>query len=190
MRQISVIDSHTGGEPTRVVTGGGPELGNGPVAGRLEMFREKHDRFRRAIVNEPRGSEVLVGALLCEPSVAGCAAGVIFFNNVGFLGMCGHGVIGVVATLEHLGAIAAGLHRIETPAGVVSATLNADRSVSVENVPSFRKARAVSAEVGGIGRITGDVAYGGNWFFLVANHGLALMHSNVEQLTDGAWRIR
>lgn len=190
MRQISVIDSHTGGEPTRVVTGGGPELGNGPMAGRLEMFREKHDRFRRAIVNEPRGSEVLVGALLCEPSVAGCAAGVIFFNNVGFLGMCGHGAIGVIATLEHLGVITPGVHRIETPVGVVAATLNADRSVSVENVPSYRKARAVTVDVEGIGKITGDVAYGGNWFFLTESHGLALTAANVGQLTDCAWRIR
>jgi 4-hydroxyproline epimerase len=190
MREIGVIDSHTGGEPTRVVVSGGPELGGGTVAGRLEVFRNQHDRFRCAIVNEPRGSEVLVGALLCEPSAEDCATGVIFFNNVGFLGMCGHGAIGVIATLEHMGAIGTGEHRIETPAGIVTATLHADRSVSVGNVPSCRKERAVSVAVEGFGNVTGDVAYGGNWFFLVENHGLALEMGTIEQLTDCAWRIR
>ena len=190
MREIGVIDSHTGGEPTRVVVSGGPELGHGTVAERLEVFRSRHDRFRRAIVSEPRGSDVLVGALLCEPSVADCATGVIFFNNVGFLGMCGHGAIGVIATLERMGAISTGEHRIETPAGIVTATLNADRSVSVGNVPSYRKARAVSVAVEGIGNVSGDVAYGGNWFFLVENHGLPLDAANGAHLTDRASRIR
>src|SRR6187551_380765 len=147
MREIGVIDSHTGGEPTRVVLSGGPELGSGTVAARLEVFRTRHDRFRCAVVNEPRGSEVLVGALLCEPSAADCATGVIFFNNVGFLGMCGHGAIGVIATLERMGAIGSGEHRIETPVGIVTATLQADRTVSVGNVPSYRKERAVSVAV-------------------------------------------
>jgi proline racemase len=190
MREIGVIDSHTGGEPTRVVVSGGPELGDGTVAERLEIFRKQHDRFRCAIVNEPRGSDVLVGALLCEPSLPDCVSGVIFFNNVCFLGMCGHGAIGVIATLEHMGAIFPGEHRIETPVGIVTATLNADRSVSVGNVPSHRKARAVSVAVEGIGNVIGDVAYGGNWFFLVENHGLALEAANIERLTDCAWRIR
>ena len=190
MPEIGVIDSHTGGEPTRVVVSGGPELRRGTVAERLEIFRTQHDRFRRAIVNEPRGSDVLVGALLCEPSVADCATGVIFFNNVGFLGMCGHGVIGVIATLEHMGAIFAGEHRIETPVGIIAATLHEDHSVSVGNVPSHRKARAVSVAVEGIGKVIGDVAYGGNWFFLVENHGLSLAAANVAQITDCASRIR
>ena len=190
MRRITVIDSHTGGEPTRIITGGGPELGGGTVAQRLEIFRTQHDRIRSAVVNEPRGSDVIVGALLCEPSSADCAAGVIFFNNVGFLGMCGHGTIGLIATLEHLGKITFGVHRIETSVGVVAATLNADHTVSVENVPSHRKARGVTVEVEGIGKITGDVAWAGNWFFLVENHGLALTPANVAQLTGCASRIR
>src|SRR5687767_9742643 len=117
MQRIHVIDSHTAGEPTRVVISGGPDLGTGTLAERLKRFREQHDRFRSAIVNEPRGSDVLVGALLVEP------AGVIFFNNVGYLNMCGHGTIGVVATLAHLKRIQAGAHRIETPVGAVEATL-------------------------------------------------------------------
>jgi 4-hydroxyproline epimerase len=190
MTRISIIDSHTGGEPTRVVIDGGPELGGGSVAERLTVLRERFDHFRSAIVNEPRGSDVLVGALLCEPADKSCAAGVIFFNNVGYLGMCGHGTIGLIVTLAHLGRIAPGEHRIETPVGVVTATLNADGSVSVGNVPSYRKAKDVSIEVPDVGAVTGDVSYGGNWFFLVSDHGLELELANVEQLIDFTWRVR
>jgi 4-hydroxyproline epimerase len=190
MKRIQIIDSHTGGEPTRVVIGGGPDLGDGAIADRLKIFRDRHDKFRSAIVNEPRGSDVLVGALLIEPTDKSCVTGSIFFNNVGYLGMCGHGTIGLVVTLAHLGRIRAGEHRIETPVGVVTATLNADASVSVNNVPSHRKAKAVSIDVPGIGQVTGDVAWGGNWFFLVERHGQALELPNVEKLTDFTWRIR
>jgi 4-hydroxyproline epimerase len=160
------------------------------VAQRLNVFRERHDHFRSAIVNEPRGSDVLVGALLVEPSEYSCAAGVIFFNNVSYLGMCGHGMIGLVVILAHLGRIQPGEHRIETSVGVVTATLNPDGTVSVANVPSFRKAKAFTVEVPGIGPVTGDVAWGGNWFFLVADHGQLLERANVEELTSFAWRIR
>ena len=190
MQRIHIIDSHTGGEPTRVVIAGGPQLGGGSVVEKLRVLREEHDAFRRAVVTEPRGSDVLVGALLCEPSDANCATGVLFFNNVGCLGMCGHGIIGVVATLSHLGRIEPGAHRIETPVGVVTATLHRDGRVSVENVPSFRKARGVRVEVPGLGAITGDVAWGGNWFFLVEQHGLQLTLANSDALVDAAWRIR
>src|SRR6266850_968305 len=124
MQRIQIIDSHTGGEPTRVVVSGGPELAHGSVAERLKVFREQHDGFRSAVVNEPRGSDVLVGALLVEPSDKSCATGVIFFNNVGYLGMCGHGAIGLVVTLAHLGRIGPGEHRIETAVGIVTAALN------------------------------------------------------------------
>ena len=190
MQRIQTIDSHTGGEPTRIVVGGGPDLGGGSVADRLKVFREQHDPFRSAVVNEPRGSDVLVGALLVEPGDKSCIAGVIFFNNVGCLGMCGHGTIGLVVTLAHLGRIKPGEHRIETPVGVVTATLNQDGSVSVENVPSHRKAKSVTIDVPGTGKITGDVAWGGNWFFLVERHGQSLEIANVEKLTDFTWRIR
>lgn len=190
MKRIHVIDSHTAGEPTRVIVDGGPELGAGSAAKKLQVFREKHDRFRSAVVNEPRGSDVLVGAILVEPEDRACAAGVIFFNNVGFLGMCGHGAMGVVVTLAHLGRIKPGEHRIETPVGVVSATLHSNGEVSIENVASYRKAKNVSVKVDGIGRITGDVAWGGNWFYLVAEHGQMLDLRNVEQLTEFTWRIR
>ena len=190
MRKISVIDSHTGGEPTRIVISGGPELGGGTVAEQLKIFREQHDQFRSAVVNEPRGSDVLVGALLVPPSDKSCVCGVIFFNNVGCLAMCGHGTIGLVVTLAHLGKIKPGEHKIETPVGIVTATLHANGEVTFANVPSYRKAKSVSIDVPQIGKITGDVAWGGNWFFLVGEHGHDLSLANVESLTDFTWRIR
>src|SRR5437899_11338130 len=136
MRRVSVVASHTGGGPTRVVVGGGPDLGGGSMADRLDIFRDRFDSFRSAVVNEPRGSDVVVGATLLQPSDPSCAAGVIFFNNVGYLGMCGHGMMGLIVTLAHLSRLKPGEHRIETSVGVVTAVLNPDGSVSVENVPS------------------------------------------------------
>jgi proline racemase len=190
MKRVQIIDSHTGGEPTRAVISGGPDLGGGSLGDRLKTFRKVHDRFRSAVVNEPRGSDVLVGALLVEPTDKSCVTGVIFFNNVGYIGMCGHGTMGLVVTLAHLGRAKSGDHRIETVAGVVTAMLHSDGSVSVTNVPSYRKARAVSVDVPGIGLVTGDVAWSGNWFFLVEQHGQQLELANVERLTDYSWRIR
>jgi 4-hydroxyproline epimerase len=190
MRKISVIDSHTGGEPTRIVVGGGPDLGTGRVAEKLKIFRDKHDAFRSAIVNEPRGSDVLVGAMLVEPSEAACATGVIFFNNVGCLGMCGHGTIGLMVTLAHMGKIGAGDHRIETPVGVVTATLHENGEVSVQNVPSWREKKSVAVKVPGAGLIQGDVAWGGNWFFLVQDHGQEMSSARTEQLTEFCWQVR
>jgi 4-hydroxyproline epimerase len=190
MRRISVIDSHTAGEPTRLVIAGGPDLGGGPLSERVQRFRSSFDEWRSAIVNEPRGSDVIVGALLVEPNRADCAVGVIFFNNVGYLGMCGHGTIGLVASLAHAGRVNAGPLRIDTPVGAVDALLKQDGSVEVANVPSYRQAKAVSIEVPGHGRVTGDVAWGGNWFFLVDAAGREIALSNVEALTDFSWRVR
>src|SRR3954466_10797796 len=153
MQRIKVIDSHTGGEPTRVVVDGLPDLGKGGLAERRERFARELDRYRSACANEPRASEVIVGALLVEPAERGCAAGVIFFNNVGTIGMCGHGTIGLVVTLAHLGRIAAGDHRIETPVGVVTATLRGDGRVTVRNVPSYRHRKAVTVDVPGYGPV-------------------------------------
>jgi 4-hydroxyproline epimerase len=188
--KVKVIDSHTGGEPTRLVVEGGPDLGQGSLAQRLERLRDEHDRFRSAVVNEPRGSDVIVGALLCQPSDAACVAGVIFFNNVGYLGMCGHGTIGLVVTLAHLGRIRPGRHRIETPVGVVGAELHKTGEVTITNVASYRVAKSVKVEVDGYGCFVGDVAWGGNWFFLVNDHRLPVTLQNTEQLTDCAWKIR
>ena len=194
MQRVQIIDSHTGGEPTRVVISGGPDLGGGTVNDKLKVLREQHDRFRSAIVNEPRGSDVLVGALLVEPSDKSCVAGVIFFNNVGYLGMCGHGAIGVIVTLAHQGRLGIGERRLETPVGIVTAALHSDGSVAVANVPSYRKAKGVTIDVPDASRpafsITGDVAWSGNWFFLVEQHGQLLEPGNVEMLTEFSWRIR
>src|SRR5207248_1907776 len=120
MQRVYIIDSHTGGEPTRVVVSGGPDLGRGSMVDRRSSFRARFDSFRSAVVNEPRGSDVLVGALLCEPTDPACVAGVIFFNNIGYIGMCGHGTIGLAVTLAHLGRIGPGTYRLETPVGVVA----------------------------------------------------------------------
>jgi proline racemase len=190
MKKVHVIDSHTAGEPTRVVVNGGPDLGNGSAADKLKIVRERHDAFRSAVVNEPRGSDVLVGALLVEPSDRACATGVIFFNNVGYLGMCGHGTIGLIVTLAHLGRIGPGDHGIETPVGVITATLHETGEVSVVNVPSWRVKKSAKVNVPGAGAIEGDVAWGGNWFFLVQNHGQELSLARTEQLTEFSWRIR
>ena len=190
MNPISIIDSHTGGEPTRLIIDGGPDLGIGPLAERLARFRDQFDHIRSAVVCEPRGSDVVVGALLCEPHAGNCVAGIIFFNNVDYLGMCGHGMIGVVASLSYLGRLAPGRHRFDTPVGVVEAELHADGSVTIDNVPSYRSRRAVRVQVKGYGEVTGDVAWGGNWFFLVGDHGLELRTSNVDALTTFSCAVR
>jgi 4-hydroxyproline epimerase len=189
-RKVRIIDSHTGGEPTRLAISGGPDLGQGSLAERLERFRAEHDYFRSAMVNEPRGSDVMVGGLLCEPVDRSCAAGVIFFNNVGYLGMCGHGTIGLVATLAYMNRIKPGEHRIETPVGAVSTILHESGEVTVNNVPSYRSAANVAVDVPGYGKVHGDVAWGGNWFFLVRNHEMELKLGNIDQLTAFTWAIR
>lgn len=190
MDSIRILDSHTGGEPTRLVLEGGPELGDGPLEQRVRRFRESFDAFRSAIVNEPRGSDTVVGALLCKPHREECDIGVIFFNNVGYLGMCGHGTIGVIVSLAYLGMLKPGAVKIDTPVGVVEAQLLPDGSVAVANVPSYRKAHAVTVDVPGVGAITGDVAWGGNWFFLVEQDRIPIQLTNIEPLTDLSWRIR
>jgi 4-hydroxyproline epimerase len=189
-RRVRVIDSHTGGEPTRVVVSGAPDLGKGPLSERLQRFRREHDTFRAAVVNEPRGSNVMVGALLCEPTDPACAAGVIFFNNVGYLGMCGHGTIGLMATLSFMERIAPGEHQIQTPVGTVSAVLHSNGEVTVNNVASYRLAANVAVDVPRFGKVFGDVAWGGNWFFLVRDHEMEISLRNVEKLTEFTWAIR
>jgi 4-hydroxyproline epimerase len=187
---VRVIDSHTEGEPTRVVVEGGPDLGNGDLAERLVRFRTEFDHFRSGIVCEPRGSDVVVGALLCEPVNPDCAAGVIFFNDVGYLGMCGHGTIGVVTTLAHMGRIAAGKHSIETPVGCVDVELQGDGQVSITNVPSYRYLAGVALEVPGVGPVVGDVAWGGNWFFLTGGERWNLRLQNRAELIQVTHAIR
>jgi len=209
IHRVRVIDSHTGGEPTRVVIDGAPDLGRGAMAERRALFSQRHDDFRSAVVNEPRGSDVIVGALLCEPADPANTAGVVFFNNAGPLWMCGHGTIGLGVTLGYLGRIQAGTHRLETPVGVITFEYDGANRVSLENVPSYRHSHRVTVDVDGIGQVTGDVAWGGNWFFLVdtteglgtetvvlgtrsdrSGHPVAFGIADVERLSDVTKRIR
>ncbi|MCD9005899.1 proline racemase family protein [Luteimonas sp. XNQY3] len=183
MHRLTVIDSHTAGEPTRVVLDGFPDLGGGSLAQRRERFREDFDPWRSAIACEPRGSDTMVGALLQAPVDPACAAGVIFFNNVGYLGMCGHGMIGMTRTLAHLGRIVPGEHLIETPVGVVGVELHADGRVSIDNVESHRARTGVAVEVPDYGTVVGDVAWGGNWFFITSQSPVPLSLAHEPALT-------
>jgi 4-hydroxyproline epimerase len=188
--RIHVVDSHTGGEPTRVIVSGGPSLPAGSVAQKLDHLRRNYDCFRTSTINEPRGSDIIVGALLCEPEDPSSAAGVIYFNNVGYLGICVHGTIGLIVTLAYLGKIKSGVHRIESPVGTVTATLHESGEVTVANVPSYRSTSNVSVDVPGYGTVRGDVAWGGNWFFLVDKSPIEISAANVTELTDFTWAIR
>ncbi len=190
MQKIQYIDSHTGGEPTRVVLNGFPDLSALPLAERVHALRTQHDRYRAATCTEPRASEVVVGAWLMPPTRAGSAASVIFFNNAGYLGMCGHGSIGVIATLKHLGRIEAGVHRLDTPVGTVSCTLHQDGRATIENITSFRFRHLVEIDVPGFGRVSGDVAWGGNWFFLVDAGKRPMGRGHIPDLMQFARAIR
>jgi 4-hydroxyproline epimerase len=187
---MRVIDSHTEGEPTRLIVDGGPSLGRRSLAERRERFAADFDAIRRFVVCEPRGHDALVGALLCEPEDQACAAGLIFFNNVGYLGMCGHATIGAAITLAHLGRIGLGDHRFETPVGIVSVDLTSKNEATIENVESYRFAKTVSVEVDGIGIVTGDIAWGGNWFFLTNAAPCSLRIDNIPELSRAAQAIR
>ncbi|MHA3737771.1 4-hydroxyproline epimerase [Pseudomonas sp. Eth.TT006] len=189
MKRLHIIDSHTGGEPTRLVMQGFPELPGASMAEKRHALREGHDQWRRACLLEPRGNDVLVGALYCAPVSPDATCGVIFFNNAGYLGMCGHGTIGLINSLQHLGRIEPGEHKIDTPVGPVSATLHEDGTVTLRNVPAYRHRQQVPVDVPGYGRVLGDIAWGGNWFFLVSDHGHDLQMSNVETLTDYTWAL-
>lgn len=191
MIRIRVVDSHTGGEPTRLVMDGIPDLGPGTIADRLHTFRTNHDNFRSAVVNEPRGSDAIVGALLLTPTDPSCQLAVIFFNNVGYLGMCGHGTIGLCATLAQLKRLPLGDVRIETPVGIVSAHLHTESEVTVRNVASYRLHKDIAVTVPGLGEVHGDVAYGGNWFFFAKGRtDVPLRLTHLDDLTSIAWRIR
>ena len=221
MKRIPYLDSHTGGEPTRLIISLPFDLGTGSVADKLSTLKKNHDDLRRTILLEPRGSDVLVGAYLVPPADPTCQFGVIYFNNVGYLGMCGHGTIGLIASLAYMGKVTPGVIRVETPVGVVEATLhpmslrgaerrsnlpindevasgkNQERprndiypnKVSVKNIPAYRHLTHVPVTVNGK-TIHGDVAWGGNWFFLCHDHGLDVNMQNLEALTEFSWRVR
>ncbi len=210
MKRIPFLDSHTGGEPTRLIETPPFDLGTGSVADKLSKLKKDHDDFRTTVLNEPRGSDVLVGALLVLPNDPTCQFGVIFFNNVGYLGMCGHGTIGLIASLAYLGKVKPGVIRVETPVGVVEATLHDSplllgapfgdnkgsgvrseypNKVSVKNIPAYRHLTHIPVTINEK-TIHGDVAWGGNWFFLCHDHGMEVNMSNLETLTEFAWRVR
>lgn len=187
---MHVVDSHTGGEPTRVILSKGPDLGSGTLAERAKVLATQHKEYYQSIMLEPRGQVAMVGALLVKPTDPECTTGVIYFDAEAVIGMCGHGTIGLTVTLAHLGCIGLGIHKIETPVGVVEVNLLDENTVAVQNVESRRIRAAVSVEVDGLGVITGDVAYGGNWFFIVEDCPIAVNTSNIRQLTDASIAIR
>ena len=187
---FKIIDSHTGGEPTRMVYNGFPDLVGDTIQDKLQSFKQNFDHLRQSIILEPRGNDVLVGALLLPASNPKATAGIIFFNNAGYLGMCGHGTIGVIVSLAYQQKISAGVHWLETPVGLVKATLHDDNSCSVQNVPSYRHKKQVEIHVPQLGLIRGDIAWGGNWFFLVSEHGQDIQASNVKQLTQVTMQIK
>jgi proline racemase len=181
---IRVVDSHTEGEPTRVVVDGWPQPAGATMAARRDDLAARWDHLRSAVVCEPRGHDAMVGALLTPPISSGAAAGVVYFNNVGYLGMCGHGTMGVVRTLQHLGRITPGRVLLDTPVGPVEADLEPEGAVTIRNVPSYAHALDVAIEVPGVGRVVGDVAYGGNWFFLTHLDAPAVALEHVDALTN------
>jgi 4-hydroxyproline epimerase len=184
MHSVPFVDSHTAGEPTRVILEAPFDLGPGSLAERREIFAAKYDSYRRAFCTEPRAGDTTVGALLVPPFDPTCSTGVIFFNNAGYLNMCGHGTIGLVRTLEYLGRLQPGSHRIDTPVGAVGTTLHADGRVSIENVAAYRAEKDFVVSVDGLGKVAGDIAWGGNWFFLIENHGLEIALQNRAALMD------
>lgn len=185
-----VIDSHTGGQPTRVIIEGGPDLSTGPLSERVAIFEDRFDVFRRKSVLEPKCSDAMVGALLCEPFDPKCSAGVIFFNTAGYLGMCGHGTMGLMVTLAHLGRLSPGTHYIETPVGIVETKLLNANEVQVVNVESYCLKQDVSLKIKGIGTVKGHIAWGGNWFFLVESIPITLRPENIPALTQIAQTIK
>jgi 4-hydroxyproline epimerase len=187
---MRVVDSHTEGEPTRLIVEGGPCLGEGPLHERRRRLAEQFDHVRRFVIDEPRGHDALVGALLCEPSDPSCDGGLIFFNNAGYLGMCGHATIGAAVTLAHLGRIGFGSRRFETPVGIVRVELHDKNSAEIENVESHRFLKSVAVDVDGLGRVVGDVAWGGNWFFLSEGAPLPLLVENAPALSRAAQAVR
>lgn len=187
---MRVVDSHTEGEPTRVVIDGWPDPPGATMQERAAALRATADHLRRAVVREPRGHGAMVGALLTPPVHAGSVAGIVFFNTRTYLGMCGHGLMGVVRTLEHLGRIGVGCWRFDTPVGTVSAELHDDGQVTIENVPPRCHALDVELDVPELGRIRGDIAYGGNWFFLTEAWDTPLTVDHAGELTRKARLIQ
>ena len=181
LARLSVIDSHTGGMPTRVIVDGFPPLRGTTLAERRDDLASRHKRLRDAVVDEPRGSEPMVAALLVEADTDAAATGVIYFDRAEVLGMCGHGTIGVARTLRALGRIGDGSHSLDTPAGSVEVCCLPDGRIRLANVHSRRLASGVRLEVPDVGPVTADVAYGGNRFLVVSAPAIPL-HQPLDAL--------
>lgn len=187
---MRVIDSHTEGEPTRVIVEGGPDLGAGSLQERADRLQKDYSTFMSAAITEPRGHDAIVGALLVPSDHEDCKSGVIYFNNAGNLGMCGHATLGLAATLSHLKLIGKEPFKIETPVGIVDVENVGPNTYSVTNVESYRLYQNLELGVPGYGKVLGDVAYGGNWFFLAKYPDIPLHFDHIRALTDLAMAIR
>lgn len=201
-RIVHVVDSHTAGEPTRVVTGGLPNVPGATMADKRAFLRQHCDALRSGLVCEPRGHDAIVAAYLLPPCDPTAHAGVVFANDVGYLGMCGHGAIGVATTLLAMGMVAPASAdgdteiRLDTPVGTVVAQVavrdGRPGAVRLRNVPSFLHARDVEVPVEGIGRVTVDVAWGGNWFAILPEDelGVAVEPERLPALLERTMAVR
>lgn len=187
---MRVIDSHTEGEPTRVVIEGGPDLNSHSLREQAIELSKNHQNFLNATLTEPRGFEAMVGALLRPATDPKCETGVVYYTPAGALNMCGHATIGLVITLAHMGRIDIGTHYIETPIGIVKTELKKGNEVSIQNIESYRYKKDVTFKVDGLGVVTGDIAWGGNWFFLTKDIPCALNYENIPQLLDALKSIK
>jgi 4-hydroxyproline epimerase len=191
---ICVVDSHTIGEPTRLVLDdafvAGLDLGTGSVFSRREVFRSRYDDVRRALVTDPRGVEAMVGVILVPPADPTCDLGAFYFNRVGYLDMCGHATIGLAVSLGHTGRITPGPFRMETPAGVVGVEWHGGSDASFQSVTPRRIHRGLSIRCPDGSIVTGDVATSGLWFFICRDHGLPVVPEAIPQLLERSWAIR
>ena len=187
---FAAVDSHTEGMPTRVITGGlGPIPGSSMQERRL--YFEKHlDDLRLLLMREPRGHSAMSGAFLQPPTRPDADWGVLFVEVSGLLPMCGHGTIGLVTSLAHVGRLSVGQHAVETPVGTVQTELHSDGTVSVDNVECRCHAMDVELLLPGYGSVVGDVAWGGNWFFLIEGGPCELSRGNIPKLMDFTERVK
>jgi proline racemase len=189
---LFTVETHTAGQPTRIVVGGLPRLLGDTVAAKRDVVRTQHDGLRTFLTSEPRGHTGMYGAYLVEPSHPDASAGVIFFSTVNYDDMCGHGIIGVATALVAEGMVATAAPEtqfaVETPAGLVPvrARIAGGKAASVilRSVPAFVLDLDVSVDVPEVGSVRGDVAFGGNWYFYVdaTSLGIPLDASHLGQL--------
>ncbi|MFW6692287.1 proline racemase family protein [Streptomyces sp. MAR4 CNX-425] len=188
-RYFTAVDSHTEGMPTRVVTGGVGVVPGATMAERRAYFAEHLDDVRRLLVNEPRGHAAMSGAILQPPTRPDADYGVLYIEVSGLLPMCGHGTIGVATVLVETGMVPVTEPvtrvRLDTPAGPVTAEVAVSggraESVTFRNVPSFALELDAAVEVPGLGRVTYDMAYGGNFYAILPADSLGIPFAKAEK---------